>query len=106
METEKIDVPKFEGFEAFYGDPQSEESLCVLDGMGITLVPANGYVDTQICYRKIKPKRITLELTGKSDRDILEGEYLETDEGLLIPFAKVFGYPENFRIWRVVEEKI
>ena len=80
METEKIYVPKFEGFECIGLVIPSENLPCKC--LTFSAKEGEAYLSDigihdaahRICYRKIKPKRVTLESTGIYDF-VSNGEY-------------------------------
>jgi hypothetical protein len=110
METEKIDVPKFEGFEcAGILIPKEHNDVYILNGMGDELELAKGIREpatnwAQLCYRKIKPKRITFESTGEV-RPPKHGEYFKTAKSVFQIDLAEFDYSSDYEIYRVVEEQ-
>jgi hypothetical protein len=104
METVKIDVPNFDGFEAFYGDPEVELDALILNGTGEKLVRANGLAKPQICYRRIQPKRVMLELVGVNI-PAAPGEYYRLPDGTFMIEREDDIHSKHREVWRLVEEQ-
>jgi hypothetical protein len=104
METEKIDVPKFEGFECIGWAIPAENLPCsYIDGVRKSLQPGSVLETSHyICYRKIKPKRITFEFTGE-DRAPRKDEWHQTFFGDICKAERDFIEPR--KILRLVEEQ-
>jgi hypothetical protein len=108
----KIEVPYFEGFEAFYGVPEEHKDCYVPTCTGDELVhieeaqAAHQHLHwPQICYRKVKPRRIVLEATGER-RPPKEGEWFKDGDGWLVPNDGVYSLSrfEEYEIYRIVED--
>jgi hypothetical protein len=104
METVKIDVPNFKGFEAFYGDPVAELDVLILNGDGEKLVRANGLAKPQICYRKVKPHRVMMELVG-TNTAAQPGEYYRLPDGTFMIEREDDIHSKHREVWRIVEEQ-
>lgn len=71
METEKIDVPKFDGHECIGMQiSHGEDDIYVLNANGDGLNKSSDLIPflqtiTLLCYQKIKPKRFVFETTGE-----------------------------------------
>jgi hypothetical protein len=107
METETIDVPKFNGYEAFYGIPGEHDDCYILIEDGSNIIHKDDCSKwclkiAQICYRKIKPKRVTFEFTGEV-RPPKRGEWHKGKNG---DYEKArWNYETCFEIYVIVEEQ-
>jgi hypothetical protein len=102
METVKIDVPNFDGYEAFYGDPKIEDNVMIVDGKGERLIPARGWLNPQVCYRKIPPQRLVLELVG-TNTAAYPGQYYRLPDGTFMIERGDDIHSKHREVWRVVE---
>jgi hypothetical protein len=105
----KIDVPDFKGYECL-GLLNPEllfiEDVCVLANEGDYLVSFKEVKGTlkpkvQVCYRKVKPRRIVFEATGET-RPPKKGEWHKTFFGDYCKAEQDFVEPRE--IYRVVED--
>lgn len=110
METKKIDVPRFEGFECIgILIPGARNDLYLLTTTlngNLALVPSTDIAFAlmpQLCYRKIKPRRIILEETEEV-RQAKSGEAYMNQLGDLVYLASC-GTSGEYKIWRVVEDQ-
>ena len=106
METEKIDVPKFEGFECIGVHIPIETGMDVyvlsMSGTGLHRCPVEiGNGHAQLCYRKIKPKRVVFERVGPGIANA--GEWIRTGCGDFIKLNS--DRSTECDIWHQVEEK-
>lgn len=104
VETDKLEVPHFVGYEAFYGKPSEYPGCKVLSRDGNYLIDpiVSGVKSSvQICYRLIKPKTITFESVHDDpaiSRELKNGEYGEMN-GILYPCHTTGGVFN--KIWRL-----
>jgi hypothetical protein len=104
----KIDVPDFKGYECL-GLLNPEllfiEDVCVLANEGDYLVSFKEVKGTlkpkvQVCYRKVKPKRIVFEATGEN-RPPKKGEWFKTTCGDYV--TAIIDLDYSHEIYRVVK---
>ncbi|SFI30858.1 hypothetical protein SAMN05428978_100534 [Nitrosomonas sp. Nm34] len=109
--TENINVPTFDGYECIgMRIPMYEDDCYVLNTDGSSLIHRNGLTTDckmwiQVCYRKIKPKRIVFEFTGEV-RVPGKGEWYKTSTNDYMRCQTNFFDQNSIReIYRIVEEQ-